>query len=183
MIDSFEKYQYYLAEDKKALREYTHGNSAVNPFLIDLVLWDFQKSLRRCEYLYNCDNRGVIWRIKKYFAARQFKKLSIKLGFTIPVNCFGPGLRIAHRGTIIVNGGARIGANCTINASVNIGAKLGDDSKVPLLGNNIFIAPGAKIYGDVYIADNCVIGANAVVNKSEYNMGTTLVGVPAKPLK
>ena len=37
---------------------------------------------------------------------------------------------------------------------------------VPILGNNIYIGPGAKIFGKIQIVDGCKIGANAVVNKS-----------------
>lgn len=37
---------------------------------------------------------------------------------------------------------------------------------VPVLGDNVYIGPGAKIFGKVQIADGCKVGANAVVNKS-----------------
>lgn len=43
-------------------------------------------------------------------------------GFSIPVNSFGPGLSIAHGGTIVVNNTARIGKNCRIHEGVTIGA-------------------------------------------------------------
>ena len=52
--------------------------------------------------------------------------------------------------------------------------------KSPVLGYNIFVGPGAKIYGDIFIANNCRIGANAVVNKSCKIEFATLVGIPAK---
>lgn len=180
MITSKETYNFYLNEDKKAL-----GINKMplflflNPFDIDLEIWVFQKALRRCEYLYNIDNKTFLWKLRKFIAARKFKKLSCKLGFTINPNCFGPGLRIAHRGTIVVNGKSRIGANCTINACVNIGAKAGFDMQVPIIGNNVYIGPGAKIYGDITIADGCAIGANSVVNKSCFKANTILIGVPA----
>lgn len=51
---------------------------------------------------------------------------------------------------------------------------------VPVLGNNIYIGAGAKIIGNIYLADDCVIGANAVVTKSVLEPGSVLVGVPAK---
>lgn len=179
MIDSFEKYKFYLAEDKKAMSEYAIGNSSINPYLIDLELWNFQKSLRKCEYLYNCNMPNIVWRIRKYFAAMKYKKLSVKLGFTIPVNCFGPGLRIMHRGTIVVNGKCKIGAKCTINACVNIGANPNFENDVPMIGNNVYIGPGAKIFGGINIADGCRIGANAVVNRTFSIPNSTIVGVPA----
>jgi serine acetyltransferase len=57
-------------------------------------------------------------------------------------------------------------SNCTINACVNI-------VYIQILKNMlhnweiIFTFNRAKIYGKIDIADNCMIGANAVVNKSE----------------
>ncbi|WP_223847722.1 hypothetical protein [Bifidobacterium callitrichos] len=44
----------------------------------------------------------------------------------------------------------------------------------------MYIGPGAKIFGNIYISDNCKIGANAVVNHSCQTVGATLVGIPAK---
>lgn len=38
--------------------------------------------------------------------------------------------------------------------------------KAPKIGDNVYIGPGAVLFGDIEIADNCWIGANAVVNKS-----------------
>jgi serine O-acetyltransferase len=104
----------------------------------------------------------------------------MRLGFSIPINVFGPGLSIAHRGTIVVNAGTRIGANCRLHVCVNIGAGAGSGGKAPTLGDNCYIAPGAKIFGDVVIGPNTAIGANAVVNKSFPQGGVTIGGVPAK---
>ena len=49
-----------------------------------------------------------------------------------------------------------------------------------MLGDNIYLGPGAKIFGLVVIADGCKIGANAVVNKSCEQKNSVLVGVPAQ---
>ena len=113
----------------------------------------------------------VIWKLNK---------LSIKLGFTIPLNVFGPGLSIAHRGTIVVNGNANIGANCRIHTCVNIGTQAGYEGRAPKIGNNVYIGPGAKIFGPIEIADSIAIGANSVVNKSFKEPGITIAGIPAK---
>ena len=111
----------------------------------------------------------------------RLKKKAMKLGFSIPLNCFGPGLRIVHRGTIVINGNTKIGANCTLHVCVNFGSKPGE-TKSPILGDNIYVGPGAKLYGDITIGDNTTIGANAVVNKSFPEGNTTLVGAPARSL-
>ena len=52
-----------------------------------------------------------------------------------------------------------------------------------MLGNNVDIGYGAIVVGDVYIADDVRIGAGAVVTKSCYEKGVTLVGVPARILR
>ena len=109
----------------------------------------------------------------------KFKKKSIKLGFTIPENVFGPGLSIPHYGTIVVNANAKVGANCRIHVCTNIGAS-GGSSMAPIIGDNVYIGPGAKIYGNVVIGNNNAIAANATVNKSFEEEGVLIGGVPSK---
>lgn len=172
---------YYLEEDKKALREYYFPSLRFcSPFYIDKEIGRFQYLLRKCEYYFTNKSKYPIYLIKKYIYAWLLKRQSLKLGFTIPINTFGPGLRIAHRGTIIVNGKCKIGRNCTINAGVNIGIKAGFPDDVPTIGDNVYIGPGAKIFGKITIADGCVIGANAVVCKDILEQNSIVVGIPAK---
>ena len=45
------------------------------------------------------------------------------------------------------------------------------------------IGVGAVIIGNIEIADNIIIGANAVVNKSFKEEGITIAGVPARKIK
>lgn len=107
--------------------------------------------------------------------------MSICLGFTIPLNVFGPGLCIAHRGTIVINKNVRVGENCRIHACTNIGSNR-DETAAPQIGKNVYIGPGAKIFGNIIIADDIAIGANSVVNKSFYEKGISIAGVPAKKI-
>lgn len=115
-----------------------------------------------------------------------FRRQSIKLGFSIPPNVFGPGLAIVHYGPIVVNGNARVGANCRVHVCVNIGGAgvlVSPEAAVdlaPQIGNNVYIAPGVKIYGAIRIAHGIAIGANAVVNRTFDEPGTTIAGVPAR---
>lgn len=50
-----------------------------------------------------------------------------------------------------------------------------------MIGDNVFLASGAKIIGDIHIADDVAVGANAVVVKSVEESGIT-VGGPAKKI-
>ena len=60
-----------------------------------------------------------------------------------------------------------------------IGTQLGTRDLTPVIGDNCFIGPGAKIFGKINIGDNVAIGANAVVNK-DVPSNVTVAGVPAK---
>ena len=68
---------------------------------------------------------GVINRVMRLIEKFRFHQLSLRLGFSIPINVFGPGLAIVHYGTIVVSNGAKIGANCRIHEGVTIGATNG----------------------------------------------------------
>lgn len=115
---------------------------------------------------------------------KSFERYGYKLGITILLNVFGPGLCICHVGTIIVNSNVKVGFDCRIHAGVNIGnsSNLGNGwgaDNTPVLGDNVYIEPGAKLFGKVKIGNNVAIGANAVVNKNFPN-DVTIAGVPAK---
>lgn len=77
-----------------------------------------------------------------------------------------PGLYIGHFGGIIISGDAKIGANCNISQGVTIGLSgSGERAGVPSIGDNVYIGPGAKVFGRICIGNNVKIGANAVVSK------------------
>ena len=48
--------------------------------------------------------------------------------------------------------------------------------------NYLLVLYGAVVIGEIEIADDVVIGANAVVNKSVLVPGSVVVGVPAHTL-
>jgi serine O-acetyltransferase len=175
MIRSKQDYLSYLEADRLALGRKRHSP----PFFGDEV-WKFQRSLRALEFYTN--RRSLLGTFIRPFVKYRYHQLSLKCNFSIPPNVFGPGLSIAHRGTIVVNGRAKIGSGCRINASTNIGASGGESDAVPTIGNNVYIGPGAKIFGRIEIADNIAIGANAVVCHSFTDPNITIAGVPAKKI-
>ena len=72
----------------------------------------------------------------------------------------GPGLYIQHgEGTFVHC--HRIGRNAWINQGVTIGFT--SDHDCPTIGDNVRVASGAKILGNVSIGNNVTVGANAVV--------------------
>ena len=172
MIKTKEDLKHYMECDKKAL-----GIRRKRPRLFTDEVWKFERSLRRLEYYQNCGYTHTLFRLFEKF---RFHHLSIKLGFTIPPNVFGPGLAIVHYGTLVVSEGAKIGKNCRIHEGVTIGATNGS-SKAANIGDNVFIGTGAKIIGEVTISSNVAIAANAVVVKDIIcENGCTVGGIPAK---
>lgn len=145
-------------------------------------IWRFLRTLRRYEYVINT-KKGVLWAPIKLYVKYRFKKISKKLGYSIPPNVFEEGLMLPHYGNIVINHNCKIGKNCRVHVGVNIGASYHMSQAVPKIGNNCYIAPGAKLYGDIVIQDNTLVGANAVVNKSCFEKNATLVGIPAKNIK
>lgn len=92
----------------------------------------------------------------------------------------GAGLYIKHFGGIIIHPEVRIGKNCTLCQGVTIGiSERGTKAGVPVIGDNVYIGPGAKIFGSVRIGNDVAIGANAVVNK-DLPDNSVAVGVPAR---
>ncbi|MFC0605712.1 serine O-acetyltransferase [Winogradskyella pulchriflava] len=181
MISSKADYIDHINQDKKALGIKSNGiGGKIMDYLSPNYIWKFQKTMRKLEYYSNCKNKGVT-KLYVAYLKYKFKKISVKLGFSIPINVFGPGLSIVHYGTIVINRNTKIGRNCRMHACVNIGAS-GGEKGAPQIGDNVYIAPGAKIYGDIKIASNIAIGANAVVNKSCEQENVALAGVPAKPI-
>lgn len=179
MISSKKDYLEYLKADKKALNiSPTSFFDEIINLLFPNPIFKFQKTLRKLEYYTNCKNKGL-YKIYIYYLKFIFRKHSVRLGFSIPINVFGSGLSIVHYGTIIVNSAAKVGKNCRIHACVNIGAS-GGTKEAPQLGDNVYIAPGAKIYGNISIPNNTAIGANAVVNKTFTEENTVIAGIPAK---
>ena len=68
------------------------------------------------------------------------------------------------------------GNNCIGNNGINL-------NKCPKIGNNVDIGYGATIIGDIEIADNIIIGANSLVNKSFLESNIIIAGIPARKIK
>lgn len=137
----------------------------------------YQRTLRKLEYYINTGKKiqGIVYRLK-------LNKLQNKYAIHIPPNTCGKGLRLLHVGPILINDKARLGDNCAIhiNTSIVAGNTTGG---VPRIGNNVLICTGATIVGELTLADDIVVGANAVVNKSFLTGNITIAGVPAKVIK
>jgi serine O-acetyltransferase len=182
LIKSKKDYKFYLEADFIALGK--KKNPDIKERIYNIVfkdrIWEFQKQLRKTEYLKNC-HHGLTGKIRYALAYATLRRLAFPLGFIIHPNNFGPGLSIAHPGPILMGASVTIGANCRIHPCTTI-TRPGLDGRTPRLGDNIYIGPGVRIFGSVEIADNIAIGANSVVTKSFTEPGITIAGVPAKKI-
>lgn len=75
----------------------------------------------------------------------------------------------------------KIGNHVIIGTNVLTGGK-SNKPGMPVIGNNVYIATGAKILGNITIEDNVIIGANAVVIH-DVPSNCSVGGVPAKIIK
>lgn len=122
------------------------------------------------------------WKRGIYYITRLvWQHYTYKFGMHIaPSAQIGRGFYVGHFSGIFVNQNVSIGDNCNISHGVTLGvANRGVRKGVPTVGNNVFIGPGAKIFGKLHIGDNVAIGANAVVTK-DVPANSVAVGIPAK---
>jgi len=150
----------------KDLRRYGMGNLGIFKF-IDLFFvrpvpgLKFIIILRLVQH-FRRKNRGLF-----YFYYFFYRRLKVKYGLDISYRTeIGEGLYIGHFGGVVIHGDSKIGSNCNISQGVTIGVSNSPKNKgCPTIGNNVFIGPGACIFGNIKIGNNVVIGANTVVNQ------------------
>jgi serine O-acetyltransferase len=177
MIQNKDDYLHYLNEDQKALGAYTKYPIFNDNIMIMLTdpCWKFQKLMRKLEYYTNC-KKNIIWKPFIWYLRYKYQRMSILLGFSIPINIFDEGLCIGHYGSIIISRHAKIGKYCTVYPGINIG---GDNASAQI-GNNCYMGPGVKMFNSIKIGNNVKIGANSVVNKSFEENNIIIAGIPAK---
>jgi serine O-acetyltransferase len=81
-----------------------------------------------------------------------------------------------------VNREVVIGNNCNLSHGVTLGQlNRGEKAGCPVIGNNVYIGPGAVVIGRIRVGDHAAIGANAVVI-GDVAERTTVGGVPARAI-
>lgn len=171
MIQSKKDYLFYLRADLLAnnMTEWKWHHNYTKP------VRSYQRLLRKVEFYKNC-KKGLLGRLYLLLLKYRFYKKSVDLGLQIKPNVFGPGLGLPHYGSIVVSSRAKIGRNCRIHSATNIGES---DGQAPIIGDNFYMGPGAKIAGGIRIGDNVAIGANAVVFK-DVPSDVTIGGIPGR---
>lgn len=76
---------------------------------------------------------------------------------------------------------AKLGSYCILGPNCIIGTKK-SSTDVPIIGDNVGICMGAKIYGSIVIGDNVIVAPNSVVIQ-DVPADSIVSGVPAKIIK
>lgn len=183
MIQTKADLKHYIECDRKALGlpEKLSFARQIKEFFMPTPILAYMITLRKLEYY---SNNQRFYKLKLLGGGIYYKicyrRLSIKLGLKIPLNAFGPGLKIAHIGGIIVNENVKVGKCCSIRPYTVIGNKQdGKNDQVPIIGDNVTIGCNVSIIGKIKIGNDAVIGAGSVVVKDVPN-GGVVVGNPAK---
>lgn len=168
----------YLGNNKTKIRQMKR--SGHKRYFIFMYLHYF----RVCQYYNNLkkSTKGIKRILAKYifrFYEKKKNTFSYKSGVEIGLNStIGCCCDIWHGG-VVINGD--IGDNCVFHGNNIIGNKgLGNENLRPSIGNNVDFGAGAMAIGDIVIADNCIIGAGAVITKSFNEPSSVIVGVPGK---
>ena len=139
--------------------------------------WDYNKYWYIREKIYSKQS----WKISKKLYTFILKWINLRnsadinFGYTKDNNFATPPILDHGIRGIVVASEAKIGINCYISHQVTIGRSKG---KCPTIGNNVYIGPGAKIFGGIKIGDNVRIGANCVVFEDIPNNATVVLQKP-----
>lgn len=119
---------------------------------------------------------------KRYFISRLISNFARFItGIEIhPGAKIGKGLFIDHGMGVVIGETAEIGNYVLMYHGSTLGGTGKDKGKRhPTVGDHVIIGAGAKVLGNVHIAEGTKIGANAVVLK-DTKPYSTVVGIPAR---
>lgn len=92
----------------------------------------------------------------------------------------GPGFCLFHVFGTTFGPHVKIGKNFVMSHGVTIGGtKRGNTEGFPIIGDDVYVGPGALIVGGITIGNNVAIGGNAVVTKDVPD-NSVVVGIPGK---
>lgn len=139
--------------------------------------FDYDKYWSRREKLYHPKTNKLLKLYYKYYIRRTNRRQNADINcFTFGEDNFRGRPKLGHGlNGIVVAGGAIIGENCYISHQVTIGRSRGE---APVIGDNVYIGPGAKIFGGIHIGNNVKIGANCVVFENIPDNATVVLQKP-----
>jgi serine O-acetyltransferase len=98
----------------------------------------------------------------------------------------GPGLVLYHPTGVVIGPACRVGARATIMQGVTLGSDEVTEGPgsagSPVVGDDVFIGPGAAVFGPVVLGDRVRVGANSVVTGS-FGDDVVIAGAPARVVR
>lgn len=173
-------YHNFLGLIKADLYRYA-GKTSFGAFLFHYFLalgFRYTVWMRWCAVVHaNAVSRALLFPCTWLINRHQQIRFGIGISYKTQI---GPGLYIGHEGGIVINEQVIIGKNCNLSHQVTIGvSRRGERAGVPMIGDNVYIGPGAKIFGQIKVGNNAAIGANCVVTHDVPENGV-VVGIPGK---
>lgn len=165
---------------KKDLYRYT-GDISIRSFLKQYFHigegFRFTVWLRVCHFTYNKKlERYTIFPVARCLYRKYRYKYGYDIGYKTEI---GPGLLLYHFGGVVFVP-QRCGKNVTISQGTTVGMRYYDgEQKYPVIGDNVYMAPGACVVGDVKVGNDTAIGTSSLLmNSVEDN--SVVVGIPGK---
>ena len=176
MIQSKSDLKSYLAADQK---HYDTSLKARTLGYLSYYKGMFLYHLRYAEYYENLKNKTILSRLLCGYHKYANRKLGIKLGYEIPLNTLGPGVVLDHHGTVVINSKAQVGGGILLAPGVIVGSGKGG---VPVIGDNVTLQMGCKVYGGIHIG-NKMNGAAIAVDTQEVHDNFVVENKKKKILK
>lgn len=151
-----------ILKDARTFVDYKSNLLTLNRALMDYPF--------RSIFAYRTKDKGKILKVLSYI-----NQILLPCCKSVEINGgqFGGGLRIVHNHCVIH--ADVVGENLKVGPGVVIGKNNGGR---PTIGNNVTIAAGAIVVGNIHIGDNSIIGAGALVMK-DVPSNSVYVGNPA----
>jgi len=174
----YDLYRYFYPNDQVG---YASLISKVKKIILTQGIWALIVYRAGSWCVRNSKRLGIAVKIILPFLTIMQKFVEMTTGIEIPFTArIGRGLYIGHFGQIILSPMAVMGEFCNISQGITIGqAGRGEEQYVPIIGDRVYIGPGAKLFGKLSIGNDVAIGANAVVTK-DLPDNAVAVGIPAR---
>lgn len=168
----------------------------INTILCDLYRYTGDKRMKSFikALTFSCGFKFVFWmRVCHYSRKNKYLKYTVfpffrviynhyryKFGYDIPYSLeIGEGLLLYHFGGVVISA-KKIGRNATISHGCTIGMKMNcGKPEFPIIGDNLYMAPGSKIIGGIAVEDNVAVGTNSVLMQS-VDECSIVVGTPGR---